>query len=268
MSLSVLAFFAHPDDETMLCGGTLALLAEQGAKIHVLIATRGEGGEMGEPPLSERSHLGQMRENELACAVKALGAESMTLMDYIDPPIGEGDALFPFSDNLEELASQVIEAVRHWQADAVITHGPDGEYGHPAHIFAFQAVQLAINSLKGDAPLFYTVQGNFPGHPHERLANQSAPAHMVIDVTPVIGQKTKAALCHRTQHALFVRRRSEEAGRKVSVEEVIQSLESLHRVSPPVNSEEPVQDALADLLWASGNAHVPAKDDGIAPATG
>jgi N-acetylglucosamine malate deacetylase 2 len=268
MNLSVLAFFAHPDDETMLCGGTLALLAEKGAKIHVLIATRGEGGEMGEPPLGTREELGLIREKELACAVKALGAESTTLMDYVDPTIGEGDTLYPFSDNLEEVASQVVEAVRHWHADAVITHGPDGEYGHPAHIFCHQAAQLAMNSLKEDAPLFYVGQAIFPGHPLELLANKSAPAHIVIDCSTVIRQKTQAALCHRTQNALFVRWRSEEVGRKVSVEEVIHPLESLHRVFPPVIDNGPVKDALADLLWASGNALPPAKDDEIAAATG
>ena len=51
MGLDVIAFFAHPDDETMLCGGTLALLDSLGARVHLLVATRGEGGEMGEPPL-------------------------------------------------------------------------------------------------------------------------------------------------------------------------------------------------------------------------
>ncbi len=49
--MNILAFFAHPDDETMLCGGTLALLARAGARVHLLIATRGEGGENGEPPV-------------------------------------------------------------------------------------------------------------------------------------------------------------------------------------------------------------------------
>ena len=46
--MNILAFFAHPDDETMLCGGTLALLAQNGASVHYLCATRGEGGELGE----------------------------------------------------------------------------------------------------------------------------------------------------------------------------------------------------------------------------
>jgi N-acetylglucosamine malate deacetylase 2 len=254
MSLDVIAFFAHPDDETMLAGGTLALLASHGARVHVLIATRGEGGELGEPPLCTREQLGQVRENELRCAAQALGAASLAMMDYIDPTVGPEDALFAFTENVEGLAAQVEEAIHYWKAGALISHGINGEYGHPAHKLVYQAARQAVSSLEQEAPLFYTVQGIFPGHPHPRLANEDTPAHLVIDIAPYLAQKTSAALCHKTQHALFVRRRSEEAGRQLRVEEVVQHLESLYRAWPPVDDSEPVHDALADLLWASGCA--------------
>lgn len=257
MSLDLLAFFAHPDDETMLCGGTLALLARLGVRVHILIATRGEGGEMGEPEVCSREQLGQVRENELRCAAQALNAASLTVMDYRDPLVGPGDSLFSFSDNLEQVAAELAEAIQFHKAGVVLTHGINGEYGHPAHIFSHQAVRLAVNNLAGRAPLFYTVQGAFLSHPFPRLANTDAPAHMVIDAAPVADQKTEAALCHRTQHALFVRRRSEELGRRLSVPEVIMNLESLHRVFPSENGSGPLQDPLADLLWASGYASLP-----------
>ena len=73
---SLLCLVAHPDDETMLCGGTLALLAANGVAVHLALLTRGEGGEMGEPPLSEREHLGEVREREMVCAVGKLGARA------------------------------------------------------------------------------------------------------------------------------------------------------------------------------------------------
>lgn len=256
MSLNILAFFAHPDDETMLCGGTLALLAAQGARVHLLIATRGEGGEVGEPPVCEREQLGQARENELRCAAQALGAASLTLLDYIDPTVGPGEELFAFTENVAELAAQVAEAARRTQAGALITHGVNGEYGHPAHLLAHQAVLKAADML-AESMLVYTGQADFPGHPHPRLANQDAPAHLVINVTPVLRQKTAAAMCHVSQHALFIRARSEEEGRKLSVPEVIHTREGLHRVSPPVERAGLVHDALADLLWASGSAQPP-----------
>ena len=64
--MNILAFFAHPDDETMLTGGTLALLAKRGANIHYVCATRGEGGEIGEPPVTTIQELGETREKEQA----------------------------------------------------------------------------------------------------------------------------------------------------------------------------------------------------------
>jgi hypothetical protein len=68
-------------------------------------------------------------------------------------------------------------------------------------------------------------------------------------------QKIQAALCHRTQHALFVRRSSQEAGRKLNVPEVITTLESLRRVIPPVDGE--LQDPLAQMLKTAASPAQP-----------
>jgi LmbE family N-acetylglucosaminyl deacetylase len=249
MEYNVLAFFAHPDDETMLCGGTLALLARQGAHVHLLIATRGEGGEMGEPPLSTR-------ESELNCAAQALGAENLSVMEYIDPTVGADNTLFAFTGDVEKLAVQIILAMQLWRVDAIITHGINGEYGHPAHKIAHRAAWRAAQVLGDQAPLLYTAQAVFPDHPYPRLANTDAPAHLIVDVSPVLQQKTQAALCHRTQHALFVRHHSEEAGRQMTVPEVISSVESLHRAWPVVEDGAPVEDALARMLLDSGSARL------------
>jgi hypothetical protein len=64
--------------------------------------------------------------------------------------------------------------------------------------------------------------------------------------------KTEAALCHRTQHALFVRRPSLDAGRPFTVAEIIVTQESIHRVYPPAPSGQPVNDPFAALLRTSG----------------
>lgn len=234
---TILAFFAHPDDETMLAGGTLALLAESGADVHYLCATRGEGGEVGEPPLCAQDELGAVREQEMVCAVQALGGRSLTFLGYTDPRVSDDGTLHTFTENLTLLAGQVVASVRQFHADAILTHGVNGEYGHPAHRTCFQAALTAVLSLGQDAPLLYCVMPTFPGHPKARLANQDQPAHLVLDVSPVLERKVQAALCHRTQHALFVRRSSEEAGRPLTVEEVVRSLsrEGLHRAHPPLS---------------------------------
>jgi LmbE family N-acetylglucosaminyl deacetylase len=202
-----------------------------------------------------------MREEELRCAGQALAANSLTIMDYIDPTVGPDDTLFAFTEDIETLADQVYQEIRRWKAGALISHGVNGEYGHPAHKLVYQAAvraaaRMVEEQMDSRSLLFYTVQGIFPGHPHPRLANIDAPAHMVINVAPFLAAKTEAAMCHRTQHALFIRKPSEEAGQRLSVPEVIQPLESLHRVMPPVVPGM-LHDALADILWASGCASLP-----------
>lgn len=250
--MKVLAFFAHPDDETMLGGGVLALLRRLGAEIHYLCATRGEGGEAGEPPLCERSDLGALRATELACAVEALGGGDLELLDYIDPSVGPDNTLYAFTDDLDRLALQVVESAQRTGAFAMLTHGSNGEYGHPAHIAAHRAALLAANLLEeqGRPLLLYTWQAAFAGHPKEHIMNRDDLADLVLDITPVLEAKTLATLCHRSQNALFVRNASRRAGRQLSVPEIVVRLESLHRVRP--GNGRPVQDALAGLLRQSG----------------
>jgi N-acetylglucosamine malate deacetylase 2 len=244
--MNVIAFFAHPDDETMLAGGTLALLAQNGAAVHYLCATRGEGGEVGEPPLCTQEQLGEVREKELVCAVRSLGGRSLTFLGYVDPRVGPQDALFAYSDNLTLLAGQVAASIRQFDAQVVISHGSNGEYGHPAHQLTHQAARIAVESLGKGGPGFYTTAAIFPDHPRPRLANQDDPADLILDVSSVQPQKTQAALCHRTQHALFVRRASEEAGRRLSVPEVIMKVESLRRWNAA--GDQAGQDDLTKLL--------------------
>jgi len=246
--MNIIAFFAHPDDETMLIGGTLALLARNGAQVHYLCATRGEGGEVGEPPLCTVEELGLMREREMTCAVQSLGGSSLTFLDFIDPRTGPEDELYAYSDDLNLLSDQIIRYIQQYNAKVVITHGSSGEYGHPAHLLSHHAAKSAVSSLNGSHPvrLLYTVSAVFPGHPKPRLANRDDQAHLVIDVSSVLGEKTTAAMCHETQHALFVRRSSREAGRQLTVPEVIMPVESLHRAYP-VGRDKP-EDVLVKAL--------------------
>jgi LmbE family N-acetylglucosaminyl deacetylase len=250
--MNILAFFAHPDDETMLGGGTLALLATLGANVHYLCATRGEGGEAGEPPVCSREELGHVREQELVCAVQALGGRSLSFLGHVDPTVGEDDKLYAFDADLTFLAGQMAATLDQFDIQAVLTHGSNGEYGHPAHILVHQAAMAGVASMGKTAPLLYGVQAAFTEHPRPRLMNKDDPAHLVIDCEPVRQQKTSAALCHKTQNALFVRRSSQEAGRQLSVPEVITTLESLHRLLPAADSVP--NDALAQLLLGSGQA--------------
>ena len=162
MLKSVLSIGAHPDDETMLVGGTLAALSHRGLQVHVLSATRGEGGERGEPPVAPREKLGEARENELRCAAQALGAASVHALGYVDPLVGPGEELYPFEADFETLTRQIQDLIREVKAEAVLSHGQDGEYGHPAHKLLYRASRATVEGLDRDL-LFYTYAAKVPG---------------------------------------------------------------------------------------------------------
>ncbi len=244
--MNVLAFFAHPDDETMLCGGTLSLLAAAGARVTVLCATRGEGGELGEPPVCARDQIARVRSQELACAVQALGCHDLVFLDYVDPLVGPGEELYAFSQDEEKLAMELQEQLERSGAQALLTHGSNGEYGHPAHTLIYRAARRAVAACGQSAPLWYTIQAAYPSHPRPRLMNADDPAHLVVDVSKVLDRKAQAALCHRTQHDLFMRRTAELVGHPVTVEETVLPEESLRRVHPVVNGQP--DDGLSRLL--------------------
>jgi LmbE family N-acetylglucosaminyl deacetylase len=241
---SVLVIGAHPDDETMLVGGTLALLSSQGMQVHILCATRGEGGESGEPPVCRRSELGAVRERELRCAAGQLGAASVRLLDYVDPVIGPDEELYPFEADFSTLAVQLRAAIREVEADVVITHGRNGEYGHPAHRLLHRATRVAVEHSARDL-LLYTYAATVPGI-EDHIWNESDLAHLALDVRPWLDAKEAAALCHVTQQALFRRRRKAK-----TVREVLRTVESFHRHLPVVETGVP-QDAFAGLLMAAG----------------
>jgi LmbE family N-acetylglucosaminyl deacetylase len=240
---------AHPDDETVLCGGTLALLATRGVDVHVVSLTRGEGGEAGEPPLVEHNALGARREEEMVCAVGKLGGKSLTFMGYVDPDVGPGDVLSAPEHDATMVSGQIIAGLKQTQAQVLLTHGSNGEYGHPAHQLVHRLSLVAAASLGETAPLVYSFAASYPEHPYARLANPNDPADLVVDVSSVLDRKVAAALCHATQNALFVRRRSEAAGRPLEVREVMLPEESFRRQWPagPV-ANDPFVEWLAGAL--------------------
>lgn len=244
--MNIIAVTAHPDDETMLCGGTLALLAQKGCNIILLCATRGEGGECGEPPLCTQEELGKVREKELHCAAQKLGCNTLHFLDFFDPPVGMDNQLYPYADSIEQVTHKIIPYFLFYKPLVVISHGTNGEYGHPAHILTYHATIAAVK-MYSEPIFFYTFQAAFPHHPKPRLANQDDPADIILDVTSVIHQKIEAALCHKTQHALFVRNASKEAQRQLTVPEVITSMESLRLAFPNKEALESI-DPLSKLL--------------------
>ena len=237
----ILAFFAHPDDETVFLGGTLAFLAGRGAEIHYLCATRGEGGEMGDPPICPREELGKVREGELRCAVKALGGKSIQFLDFQDPLVGPDNELYPFSDNVDQVAGEISQHISRIKPQIILTHGPGGEYGHPAHIQAYQALMSALSGLGHPAVSVYA-----PAWLSRETGKFTPEPGIQVDISPWKGQKLEAIQCYRSQHGLFTRNSSARAGRPVAIPEIVKTREALCRILSNADQDEP--DQLSDLL--------------------
>jgi LmbE family N-acetylglucosaminyl deacetylase len=229
---SVLCLVAHPDDETIWCGGTLALLAAKGVAVHLAALTRGEGGEVGEPPLSERDGLGAVREREMVCAAAKLGARTLTFLGYIDPTVGPDDALYAPTHDPAMLSGQIIASLKQAGAQVLLTHGSNGEYGHPAHQLLHRLALAAAMSLGAGGLVMYSFSASYPAQPYPQWANVDDPADVLVDVSAYLAQKVAAALCHVTQNPLFVRRGSEAAGRTLAVSEVMLPEEAFRRHWP------------------------------------
>ena len=163
------------------------------------------------------------------------------------------------------LAGQIAASIRQHQAGIVLSHGSNGEYGHPAHVLMHAMVRVAVETFGrstnapaalpggasgGSALLFYTFAASFPDHPYPRLTNPDDQAHLIVDVSPYLDQKEAAALCHKTQNPLFIRRRSEQAGRQLTVREALLTTEGLRRQWPVVGGTP--DDPLARLLRSLG----------------
>jgi LmbE family N-acetylglucosaminyl deacetylase len=129
--LKLLAVFAHPDDESLGVGGTLAKYAAEGVEVSLVTATRGQRGRYKEHRFGTDQHpgpdaLGRLPEAELRAAAEVLGIRELILLDYDD---GSLDGAVP-----REAIGEIVAHVRRIQPDVVITFGPEGAYGHPDHI--------------------------------------------------------------------------------------------------------------------------------------
>src|SRR3954467_9677259 len=135
--LRLMCVLAHPDDESLGTGGTLARYAGEGGETFLITATRGERGRVGDG--AERPSadvVGQTREAELRSAARELGVREVTILGY---PDGALDSVDP------AVAQDAIAGhLRRVRPHVVITFGPEGAYGHPDHIAISQLTSAAI----------------------------------------------------------------------------------------------------------------------------
>jgi LmbE family N-acetylglucosaminyl deacetylase len=144
---TILAVFAHPDDESLACGGTIARLADAGARVIVVCASHGERGSHAGPVRDDS--LGRMRAEEVRAAAQTLGVAELILLNHPD-----GDLRWC---EVPELHAELVMFMRHHAPAAVITFGEDGLYWHVDHIAIHERTTDAVRALGDEAPPLYYV---------------------------------------------------------------------------------------------------------------
>jgi LmbE family N-acetylglucosaminyl deacetylase len=168
----LLGVFAHPDDETFCAGGTFARYAKDGAEIMVVSATRGQAGQIRDARVGTRRTIGAVRESELRLACERLGVAHVRCWDYPDGGLGEDDAA--------GLAGRVVQLIREFRPQVVISFGPEGAYGHPDHITISTAVTTACQQAGDPARYPDQVAGGLAPHQPDRLYYSHFPPHDVL----------------------------------------------------------------------------------------
>jgi LmbE family N-acetylglucosaminyl deacetylase len=146
----MLVVLAHPDDETFGLGGTLALYAKRGVKVHLVCATRGEVGTVAPEFMEGYTSIADLRVDELLCAAELLGLEKVHFLDYRDSGmVGAEDNEHP--DALaqapqDKVVAALVGFIRRLRPEVVLTFDPVGGYGHPDHIAIHNATVKAYQA--------------------------------------------------------------------------------------------------------------------------
>jgi LmbE family N-acetylglucosaminyl deacetylase len=135
---TLVSFHAHPDDESIGSGGTLAKAAAAGHRTVLVFGTKGEHGEVDEGFLDDGETLAERRVKETERSVEILGVKRLEWLGYTDSgmmgtPENEGAESFWQAD-IEEAAERLAKILRDEDADVLTIYDSDGNYGHPDHI--------------------------------------------------------------------------------------------------------------------------------------
>src|SRR5438045_2503656 len=135
---TILVVLAHPDDESLACGGTLARLADAGARIVLLCASRGEKGSVTDRALIVNDDLAVARVHELHEAAKVLGIAELLIFEHPDGDLRWAD--------VPQFHVEIVLAIQRHKPDGVITFAEDGLYWHLDHIGVHERTFTAVKS--------------------------------------------------------------------------------------------------------------------------
>jgi len=233
---SIVFVHAHPDDEAIGTGATMAMYAAAGVRVTLVTCTLGEEGEIHVPALAglaaaEADQLGGYRIGELAAACAALGVTDHRFLGGAGRYRDSGMMGLPTNDHprafwradLDEAAGLLLAVIRETRPQVLVTYDPNGFYGHPDHIqahrVAMRAAELAAAEGIGPAKTYWTAVPlsaleagieQFAGSDHNPFANVTSADELpfgtpdediaaCVDAREFAEAKVTAVRAHATQ---------------------------------------------------------------------
>lgn len=221
---SVVFFHAHPDDEAIATGGSMARFAAEGHRVVLVCATRGELGEVADGLLADGEPLHERRTAEVHQAASILGVARVEFLGYHDSgmagePTNTAAGAFAAADR-DEAAARLAEILREEDAEVLTVYDENGNYGHPDHIqvhhVGVRAAELAGTSRVYESTmnrdfireLLRTRLAELPGieqlddAPDPDEFDIGMPAEVItttVDVRPYVDRKRAAMAAHASQ---------------------------------------------------------------------
>jgi LmbE family N-acetylglucosaminyl deacetylase len=220
---TLVSFHAHPDDEAISVGGTIAKAVDAGHRVIVVFATRGEHGEVDDGVLAPGEPLWERRVQECARAGEILGYE-FSFLGYVDSGMmgtPENDAPESFwRAGVDEAASRLAAIAQEARADVLTVYDDHGSYGHPDHIQVHR-VGVRAGDLAGTPRVYEATQNrdrlrrlmdrivetkaDIPGDLDpadlEAFGTLESALTTAVDVTAFLDRKREAMAAHASQIA-------------------------------------------------------------------
>ena len=217
---TLVSFNAHPDDEAIISGGTMAKAATEGHRVVLVVATRGERGEVAEGFLGPGEALEERRTRETYESARILGVSRVEFLGYRDSgmmgtPENDAPGSFWRADR-EEAAGRLAAILVEEKADVLTIYDQNGNYGHPDHIqvhrVGLRAAELAgtrrVYEATADREYLMDLLSRATEMgievPEVDAGEFGTPAHLItteVDVTDYLEQKRAAMAAHASQIA-------------------------------------------------------------------
>jgi LmbE family N-acetylglucosaminyl deacetylase len=218
----MVSFHAHPDDECIACGGVMRKAAEAGHRVVLVVATRGEQGEVAEGFLADGEELWERRVAETQASAEILGVQRVEFLGYTDSgmmgtPTNTAPGSFWTAD-VDEAAKKLATILDSERADVLTCYDDNGGYGHPDHIqvhrVGMHAAELAgtqrvfQSTINRDqvkrgrqilAALATEAEIETPDIDEETFGTPESKLTAAVDVTAYLDYKRRAMRAHASQ---------------------------------------------------------------------